>query len=80
MTSNVSQKLKDELNIAKVIVANRAQGALQCEALFKEADEEFEIVGLQLVKVEQEGGELVNKEDSVRSQLHGMKEGASMSF
>jgi hypothetical protein len=29
--------------------------------LFKEGEEKFEIVGLELVKVEREGGELVNK-------------------
>jgi hypothetical protein len=54
-------KLEDGLSIGKVIVVDRAKGALRCEAFFKEVEEEFEIVGLKLVKVEQEGGELVNK-------------------
>jgi hypothetical protein len=79
-SNNDSQNLEDVLNIAKVIITDRAQGALQCKALFKEAEEESEIIGLQLVKVEQEGGELVNKEDNVHSQLHSMKERSSMSF
>ncbi len=60
--------------------SRQAQGALQCKALFREAEEEFEIIGLQLVKVEQEGGELVNKENSVHFQLHSMKERSCMSF
>jgi hypothetical protein len=45
-------KLEDELSITKVIVVDKVEGALQCEVLFKEVEEEFEIVGLKLVKVE----------------------------
>jgi hypothetical protein len=72
--------LEAELRTTKVIGAYRAQGALRCEALFKELEEEFEIVGLELVRVKLEGGELVKEEDIVCSQLHGMKEGVGMSF
>ncbi len=45
-------KLEDELKIAKVIATYRAHGALRCEALFKEVEEEFEIFGLELVRIE----------------------------
>jgi hypothetical protein len=48
--------------------------------LFKEVEEEFEVVGLELVRVEREGGELVKEEDIVCFQLHGTKEGTGMSF
>jgi hypothetical protein len=71
-------KLEYELKIVKVITIDRSLGALQCEALFRTVDEEIEMIGLELLKVAQEGGELVKEENNVCSQVDAMKKGGGM--
>jgi hypothetical protein len=44
-------KLQDELKIVKVITTYRSPWAFQCEALFKEVNEELEIIGIELAQL-----------------------------
>jgi hypothetical protein len=39
-------KLEDELKIARIIATYKSLGAFRCEALFKEVNEELEIIGI----------------------------------
>ncbi len=73
-------KLEDELNMAKIITEDKCKRAIQGEALFKEAKEEFEIIGLELQIFTQEVRELVKEEETIHSQIDAMKKGGGMSF
>lgn len=48
--------------------------------MFKEVEEEFEIVGFKLQRVKQEVGELVKEEETIHFQMHGMRKGGGMCF
>ncbi len=73
-------KLEDELKMVTIIVEAKNRRALQGEALFKEVEEEFEIVGFKLQKVTQEVGDLIKEEETIHFQMDGMKKGGGMCF
>jgi hypothetical protein len=66
--------------MAKIIAENKCKRAFQGEVLFKEVEEEFEIIGLKLQRVTHEVKELVKEEETIHSQIDAMKKGGCMSF